>query len=88
MDAGEHPDGGADRLLAIEDLTQGLRREEGQAEQPGHLRLVDALALSDPGEGLYLAKLDPLPPKMRLGDGLDEGRGHCHINSVAENLGT
>ena len=44
MDAGEHPDGGADRLLAIEDLTQGLRREEGQAEQPGPLMATSAAA--------------------------------------------
>ncbi len=65
-----HRDSGG--LSAISDLTHELGREECQAEQPGHFRLVDAFAISDFGQWFDVAFFDPVPPKMGLGDGLDE----------------
>ncbi len=63
-----------DRLFTIADLSHESGREECQAAQPGHLPLDDAFKPCDFSERFHLATFDPVPPTMRLGDGLDEGR--------------
>ncbi len=74
MLAGERLHRDADRLFTIADPAHEPGREACQAEQPGYLRLVDTFKACDFGERYHVAILDPFPPKMRLGDGLNEGR--------------